>query len=546
MCRNRSVKPNILVVGDLILDHYIWGNCERISPEAPVQVIDVKKESLKLGGACNVASNLVSLDSNVWICGMAGSDSAGSTLKAELERLGINTDGIFYHTNRPTTQKSRIIAGHQQVVRVDREDKTLISREGEEFICNFTESLILDSNIACIVLSDYEKGVLSVELTQRLITLARSKKIKILVDPKGKNYTKYKGATLLTPNKKEATEATGIVISDTKNLNEALVCLQNLCGLEISLITLSEDGIAFMEKRENQGIATQQQSSKRRKNAKKEIPQAQKIPTIAREVFDVTGAGDTVIASLAYMLALDKPIAQSVYFANAAAAVVVSKLGSATASKQEILAYLKRNNLLDSTLVNAEFLKVFDVQKENFGFNSQISKILKRKMLNPYEDKWIKESEFGLFLESLEQLKQEGFKVIFTNGCFDILHLGHLDYLHKARKLGDLLIVGLNSDASIKRLKGNERPVNCESDRIIQLCALECVDFVVVFETDTPKQLIAKIRPDVLVKGADYVEKEVIGANFSKEVRLIDFVEGKSTTSLIQKIKNLKESKCKQ
>ncbi|WP_299546140.1 D-glycero-beta-D-manno-heptose-7-phosphate kinase [uncultured Helicobacter sp.] len=509
------MKPEILVIGDLILDHYIWGSCERISPEAPVQVIDVKKESLNLGGACNVASNLIGLDSNVWICGVAGEDEAGSTLKAELEKLGIYTDGIFFHANRPTTQKSRIIAGHQQVVRVDREDKTQISKEAKAFIYHFTQSLILDSNIACIVLSDYQKGVLGAELTQQLISLAKSKGIKILADPKGRDYTKYKGATLLTPNKKEATEATGIAICNEESLKQALLCLQNLCDLEISLITLSEDGIAFIK---NDDVV-------------------KKIPTIAREVFDVTGAGDTVIASLAYMLALREPISQSVYFANAAAAVVVSKLGSATASKQEILAYLKRNNLLDSTLVNADFLKIFDTREESFDFNSQISKILKRKTLNFYGDKWVKESEFAPFLESLEQLKQEGFKVIFTNGCFDLLHLGHLDYLHKARKLGDLLIVGLNSDHSIKRLKGNARPINCQSDRIAQLCALECVDFVVMFDTDTPEELIEKIRPDVLVKGADYANKEVVGANFSKEVRLIDFIEGKSTTALIQKIK---------
>ena len=181
------MRPNILVIGDLILDHYIWGNCERISPEAPVQVVDVKRESLNLGGACNVARNLVSLDANVWICGVMGSDSAGETLKAELGQLGINTEGIFYCSKRPTTQKSRIIAGHQQVVRVDREDKSPISKEAEEFIYKFTKTLILDFNLACIVLSDYQKGVLSVNLTQRLIALAREKGVKILADPKGRD-----------------------------------------------------------------------------------------------------------------------------------------------------------------------------------------------------------------------------------------------------------------------------------------------------------------------------------------------------------------------
>lgn len=510
------MKPKILVVGDLILDHYIWGNCERISPEAPVQVIDVKKESLNLGGACNVASNLIDLGSNVWICGMIGNDNAGNTLKHTLKQKGIHTQGIFLHPSRPTTQKSRIIAAHQQVVRVDREDKTQISKEGEVFILKFVESLIQNSKISCIILSDYQKGVLSYNLTQDLIHLAKNAKIKILADPKGRDYTKYKGATLLTPNKKEATEATGIAICDEKSLKEALLNLQILCDLEISLITLSEDGIAF------------------RDSTTKEI---QKIPTIAREVFDVTGAGDTVIASLAYMLALGEPILQSVYFANAAAAVVVSKVGSATASKQEIFTYLKRNNLLDSTLANTEFLKVFAIKQENYNFTSQMRKILKGKKPNFYLDKFIAQEHLTPFLKSLEKLKQEGFKVIFTNGCFDLLHLGHLDYLHKARNLGDLLIVGLNSDSSIKNLKGKSRPINAQKDRIAQLCALECVDFVVMFDTQTPEELIAKICPDVLVKGADYAGKEVVGANFSKEVHLIDFVEGKSTTRLIQKIK---------
>ena len=509
------MKPNILVVGDLILDHYIWGSCERISPEAPVQVVDVQKESLNLGGACNVANNLISLDSNVWICGMAGNDNVGEKLINALENIGVHTNGIFLHQSRPTTQKSRIIAGHQQVVRVDREDKTPISSEGEQFILEFAKARILDSNITCIVLSDYQKGVLSANLTQQLIALAKKYNIKILIDPKGKDYSKYKGATLLTPNKKEATEATGIPLSDAVGLEKNLESLMAMCDLEISLITLSEDGIALLPK-----------DSKR----------VEKIPTIAKEVFDVTGAGDTVIASLAYMLALKMPILQSVYFANAAAAVVVSKVGSATANKQEIFAYLKRNNLLDSVLVNAEFLNIFDLQQE-YPFNTQIQKILKRKTPNFYLDKYIDKECFAEFLESLTQLKQDGFKIIFTNGCFDILHLGHLDYLHKARNLGDLLIVGLNSDASIKRLKGNTRPINTQQDRIAQLCGLECVDFVVVFDEDTPIELIAKICPDVLTKGADYIGKKVVGSEFSKEVRLIEFIEGKSTTRLIQKIK---------
>lgn len=514
------MKPNILVVGDLILDHYIWGNCERISPEAPVQVIDVKKESLSLGGACNVANNLISLESNVWICGIVGCDEAGKTLKQELENRGIQTEGIFSNPLRPTTQKSRLIAAHQQVVRIDREDKSPICQEGEKFILDFVERTIVESNLQCLVLSDYQKGVLNDNLTQSLIALAKAHNLKILIDPKGKDYTKYKGATLLTPNKKEAMQATGINICDEDSLQDCIVALQKMCALEISLITLSEDGIAFAD-------SIQEGSVK-----------VERMPTIAREVFDVTGAGDTVIASLAYMLALGKPISQSVYFANAAAAVVVSKVGSATASKQEILAYLRRNNLLDSALANTEFLQIFGEEiSPSSALSRQITKIFKRQKLTSYWDKWVKAEELNGFLESLHQLKEENFKIVFTNGCFDILHLGHIDYLHKARNLGDLLIVGLNSDSSITQLKGTSRPINEEKDRIAMLCALECVDFVVVFSEETPRELIAKIRPHILVKGADYANKEVVGREFSEEVRLIEFIEGKSTSQLIQKIK---------
>ncbi|WP_300669139.1 D-glycero-beta-D-manno-heptose-7-phosphate kinase [Helicobacter sp. UBA3407] len=516
------MKPNILVVGDLILDHYIWGNCERISPEAPVQVIDVKKESLSLGGACNVANNLISLESNVWICGIVGCDEAGKTLKQELENRGIRIEGIFSSTLRPTTQKSRLIAAHQQVVRIDREDKSLICQEGEKFILDFVSRKIVESNLQCLVLSDYQKGVLNDSLTQSLVALAKAHDLKILIDPKGKDYTKYKGATLLTPNKKEAMQAIGINICDEDSLQDCIVALQKMCALETSLITLSEDGIAFATR-----DSIQEGSVK-----------VERMPTIAREVFDVTGAGDTVIASLAYMLALGKPISQSVYFANAAAAVVVSKVGSATASKQEIFAYLRRNNLLDSALANTEFLQIFGEEMSlSNSLSRQITKIFKRQKLTSYWDKWIKAEEFYGFLESLHQLKEENFKIVFTNGCFDILHLGHIDYLHKARNLGDLLIIGLNSDASVKRLKGISRPMNEEKDRIAMLCALECVDFVVVFEEETPRELIAKIRPNVLVKGADYQGKEVVGSEFSDEVCLLEFIEGKSTSQLIQKIK---------
>ena len=505
------MKPSILVIGDLILDHYIWGQCERISPEAPVQVIEVAKETLNLGGACNVANNLVALECEVFICGMVGKDEAGTKLKETLESLHIHTQGIYYNLNRPTTQKSRIIAAHQQVIRVDREDKSPISQEGEEFILNFAKTLIESHKIDCIILSDYQKGVLSENLTQNLIKIAKDSKLKILIDPKGKDYSKYKGATLLTPNKKEAKEATGIQIVDDSTLLLALQNLKKSCNLEYSLITLSEDGIGILDDK------------------------LHKLPTIAKEVFDVTGAGDTVIAALAFMLAQNEDILSSIQFANAAAAVVVGKIGSAVATKQEIFAYLQDNHLLDT--LSLEFFKVFK-ENPNTQFLPHLQRISQKQKPIAPSSKLINQNTFSSFLEFLRTLKQQDFKIVFTNGCFDILHFGHISYLNQARALGDLLIVGLNSDNSIKRLKGKDRPINSQEDRAALLCALECVDFVIIFDEDTPLELIKAIQPHFLAKGADYQGKEVVGSEFAKKLCLIDFVEGKSTTNTIQKIKN--------
>ena len=504
------MKPSILVIGDLILDHYIWGQCERISPEAPVQVIEVAKETLNLGGACNVANNLVALECEVFICGMVGKDEAGTKLKETLESLHIHTQGIYYNLNRPTTQKSRIIAAHQQVIRVDREDKSPISQEGEEFILNFSKTLIESHKIDCIILSDYQKGVLSENLTQNLIKIAKDSKLKILIDPKGKDYSKYKGATLLTPNKKEAKEATGIQIVDDSTLLLALQNLKKSCNLEYSLITLSEDGIGILDDK------------------------LHKLPTIAKEVFDVTGAGDTVIAALAFMLAQNEDILSSIQFANAAAAVVVGKIGSAVATKQEIFAYLQDNHLLDT--LSLEFFKVFK-ENPNTQFLPHLQRISQKQKPIAPSSKLINQNTFSSFLEFLRTLKQQDFKIVFTNGCFDILHFGHISYLNQARALGDLLIVGLNSDNSIKRLKGKDLPINCQEDRAALLCALECVDFVIIFDEDTPLELIKAIQPHFLAKGADYQGKEAVGSEFAKKLCLIDFVEGKSTTNTIQKIK---------
>lgn len=468
-------KPQILVIGDLMLDHYLWGSCERISPEAPVQVVNVNNETVVLGGAGNVVNNLTALGSDVSVLSVIGDDEAGSELLKYLEAAKVLCDSFVYEKGRKTSKKSRIIAGNQQIVRYDNESKHDISVESEEALVNGLKKII--TSVDVMILSDYGKGVLTQKVTPTLIDLARKSGVKVLVDPKGTNYSKYKHATMITPNKKEASESTGLVLDNLQAVEKAGFMLKEELSLETALITLSEDGIAIFD------------------------TEMRIHPTVAQEVFDVTGAGDTVIASLAFALAVGNTIDDAVVFANAAAAVVVGKLGSATATIAEIDAY---NNALGQHSSHA-YIKTFD----------EISEVVKS-----FRDK----------------------KIVFTNGCFDILHAGHVTYLEKAKSFGDLLIVGVNADSSVKKLKGESRPINNEQDRAYLLSALHAVDYVVIFDQETPLELIKIIQPDVLVKGGDYEGKTVVGSEIAKEVKLVDFVNGKSTTKTIEKIQ--KDSVC--
>lgn len=473
-----SKSPKILVIGDLMIDHYVWGSCERISPEAPVQVVDVKNESNRLGGACNVAHNLIALNAQVFVCGVVGNDDTGLWLGDKLESIGVDISYLFVDTSRPTTKKTRVIIANQQVLRIDRESKAPIDSSIQIDIMQRLHAVL--DEVDCIIISDYGKGLLNDELTQFVITYAKKKSKFVLCDPKGKDYSKYRGATLLTPNKKEAELATDIIISNEESLIRAGMTLKNKCQLDISLITLSEDGIGIFA---NDAM--------------------ERIPTRAKEVYDVTGAGDTVIAALGFALSSGCDILQACEFANAAAAVVVGKVGSAVATHNEILQYAH-------------------TQPSNLQQHIE-SKIISKENL----------------LKILKTLKQN--KIVFTNGCFDILHIGHLNYLNHARDLGGLLIVGLNDDDSIKRLKGKERPINPLNNRALMLAGLECVDYVVSFSEDTPLELIKAIQPDVLVKGGDYHNKEVVGSEYAKEVILIDFVEGYSTSNIIDSIQRNKK-----
>jgi len=467
----QKIHPKILVIGDLMIDKYLWGECTRVSPEAPVQIINIKRETKVLGGAGNVAHNLVTLGSNVEVLSIIGGCEISNELKNLFKKINLGTDYLIEQKDRITSKKTRIISSQQQVIRYDIESDEDINKVSENRLIDIFKSII--SKYDLVILSDYGKGVITNYVAKEVIRVAKPYDIKVIVDPKGSDYSKYTSAYLLTPNKKEASEATGINITDRKSLKDALSHLKDFCKLHTSLITLSEDGIAIFDDK------------------------FRSHPTVAREVFDVTGAGDTVIAALGYALASKKDIDTAVVLANLAAGVVVGKIGSATTSFQEIQEY--------------------ELSLKSPNFSDRII-------------------EIGAVKNLIKEIKSSNKKIVFTNGCFDILHIGHVGYLQKAKKLGDILIVGLNSDESVKNIKGPARPINSLADRAGILASLKFVDFVIPFSEDTPIELIEMIKPDILVKGSDYKVEDVVGSQYAKELVLIDFVDGKSTTNIIKKI----------
>lgn len=474
MINLQNKNPKILVIGDLMIDHYLWGSSERISPEAPVPVVNIERENSVLGGGGNVVNNLSALGAKVDVISVIGDCEIADELKALLADIDISSEYLIVEKTRPTSKKTRVIAANQQVIRYDKESKNNILPPSEKSIVKTFSAIV--SNYDIVLLSDYGKGMLTDDLTQSLISIATKNNKKVLIDPKGSDYSKYRGAYLLTPNKKEASEATGIDIIDEKSLKTAITQLKNQHQLAVSLITLSGQGVAVYDDK------------------------LTIYPTKAREVFDVTGAGDTVLSALGFALAAGYDIQQAVIFSNLAAGVVVGKIGSATTSIDEIIAYefSLKNHQIDARIKS----------------QSQMAQLVKN-------------------------FKEQGRKIVFSNGCFDILHIGHIRYLSEAKNLGDVLIVGLNSDTSVRQLKGKNRPINTQQDRAYLLAALESVDFVVIFDEQTPYNLIKTIVPDVLVKGGDYQGKTVVGSDIATEVKLIKFVADKSTTNTIGKIKQL-------
>jgi D-beta-D-heptose 7-phosphate kinase/D-beta-D-heptose 1-phosphate adenosyltransferase len=476
MMNLQNQSPKILVIGDLMIDQYLWGTCDRVSPEAPVQVVNVNKESTLLGGAGNVVNNLKTLGAKVDIMSVLGDCENSNAIKQLFLDIDVETKYLFSQKNRLASKKSRIIASQQQVVRYDRESTDEINSKSQELLVNTFKKII--SEYECILLSDYGKGLLTHKLTQTLISIASAHNKKVLIDPKGFDYSKYKGAYLLTPNIKEASEATKTNIHNDKTLTQAITKLKLDCDLHISLITLSEKGVAIFD--DNFRI----------------------LPTSAREVFDVTGAGDTVLASLGFALSCGLEIDNAVMFSNLAAGVVVGKIGSSTATLNEIIEYESSLNKPSS--------------EEHIKTLTEISLIA-------------------------NELRKKSKKIIFTNGCFDLLHSGHVKYLETAKTFGDVLILGLNSDKSVRTLKGGNRPINTEKDRGYILAALEAVNYVVIFDEDTPYNLIKAISPNILVKGSDYAGKKVIGEDLVDELVLVKYIDGKSSTQTIHKI--LKENK---
>ena len=453
----------ILVIGDIIIDNYLIGDTQRISPEAPVPIVNIVEEKFALGGAGNVVNNLLAFEADVDIISVIGDDENTPVLNTLLKEKNINSDYLIVENNRAITKKTRIISSNQQVVRYDKETSKDIDKESSNKILDIYKRIV--KNYKIVVLSDYGKGVLTDDLTSKIIQIANKEGSKVLADPKGSDYSKYSGSYLLTPNKKEA----GIAINTSitkENILHAMQQLKSIYNLSISIITLSQNGIAVFDN------------------------ELRIFPTQVQEVYDVTGAGDTVIAAIAYKLVQNYHIDDAIKFANLAAGIVVGKMGVATATVDEISA-----------------------THHPIKTKSEIKTIV-------------------------QKLKQQNKKIVFTNGCFDILHLGHIKYLEKAKKLGDVLIVGVNTDNSIKKIKGLKRPINPEYDRAYLLSSLKSVDYTVLFDENTPFELIKTIKPDTLVKGNDYANKEVIGSNIVNTVELIEFVEGKSTTQLINKIQN--------
>lgn len=479
-------NSEILLVGDIMLDRFIYGQVERISPEGPIPILSINKENEMLGAAGNVLANMRALGAKVDIISVVGNDEAGEKVKSLISKTAVNTDHIICDEARPTILKTRYIAQNQQMLRVDHEKNYSVSKEIEKQILDKATRLISSKKI--LVLSDYGKGLLTDSLIKNLIALAVKNKVTVIVDPKGRDFTKYSGATIITPNRKELSEASGM--SDIKT-NEAIedAAKKIIAQYKIKTViaTRSEDGMSVITNEKSLHISTQ-----------------------AREVYDVSGAGDTVVATIATALGAGADLSQAAHLANITGGLVVAKIGTAVIHAEELQSYLSHNE-----------------QGSHF-----IAAILNDKAA----------------LEKINQWHAQGLKVGLTNGCFDILHYGHVNYLARAREKCDRLIVAVNKDVSVKILKGPTRPVNDEKARGSVIAALGSCDMVVYFgatkagEDNTPCALIDDLKPDIYFKGGDYKLAELpetkIVMGYGGKVEIMPLYEGYSTSNIIEKAGN--------
>lgn len=462
-------QASVLVVGDVMLDRYWHGNTSRISPEAPVPVVKINQLEDRPGGAANVALNIAALGAKICLIGATGNDEAAVSLTDTLKSAGVETH--FQHiTSQPTIIKLRVMSRHQQLIRIDFEEPFKINKEA---LTNDVKKFLATTNV--LLLSDYGKGTL--QNYQQLISLAKAHNIPVLVDPKGNDFSIYQGATLLTPNLSEFEAIVGSCCDEKQLIEKGQQLIEHL-QLEGLLVTRGEQGMTLLRKNQ----------------------QELHLPARAREVFDVTGAGDTVISTLAAALGAGIELTEAVALANLAASIVVAKLGTASISAPELRRAIQRDSSSGRGIISLEQLMI-----------------------------------------AVNEARERGEKIVFTNGCFDILHAGHVAYLEQARALGGRLIVAVNDDASVTRLKGIGRPINTLDRRMAVLAGLVAVDWVIGFSEATPERLLKIIKPDILVKGGDYTVNQVVGADivqaYGGTVRVLGLVENSSTTAIVNKIK---------
>ncbi len=470
----RLARARVLVVGDVMLDRYVYGSVERMSPEAPVPVLRQSGERAMAGGAGNVARNIAALGGTALLIGLVGDDAAGRELSALLGEAHRVAPRLITDPARPTTLKTRFIAGRQQLLRVDGEAPNPAAGGTAQALVAALKEMLPGADV--VLLSDYAKGVLSEEVLPHAIALARGAGKRLIVDPKSRDFHRYAGADLLTPNRGELAAATAVAGEDDDSVAAAARQAIASAGVGAVLVTRSERGMTLVE------------------NGREPLH----LPAEAREVFDVSGAGDTVIATLAAALAAGTGLPQAARLANTAAGIATGKLGTAVVHPADLLGALQARTVLASEA------KVVALETA---------------------------------LERVQRWRAAGERIAFTNGCFDLIHPGHVSLLGQARAAADRLVVGLNSDASVRRLKGEGRPVQNETARGIVLASMGAVDLVLIFDEDTPIGLIEAIRPEVLVKGADYRLEQVVGADivqgYGGRVVLADLLAGHSTTGTI-------------